>query len=281
MFGGGAVVSGRRIRAIGARVAVVASVIGLGVAVASSPASSSQVAIPSPVAGGWQLNGSASVVSSASPPNLQLTSATGFQAGSAFWPTAVPGVGITAAFDISIGGGTGADGETFTLADASVTSPAALGGHGGSLGYGGIKGLAIGFDTYKNAVNPSNNFVGIATGAGTATGTLNWAVTSTAVPALRNTVHHVVVTTTSSGVTVALDGTQVLGYATALPASVLDGVHGRHGRGDRRPRRARTCPSPPAPRRPPSSPPSAPPRARRREARRSPSPGAASRGRRP
>ena len=187
------------------------------------------VAIPSPVAGGWQLNGSASVVSSASPPNLQLTSATGFQAGSAFWPTAVPGVGITAAFDISIGGGTGADGETFTLADASVTSPAALGGHGGSLGYGGIKGLAIGFDTYKNAVNPSNNFVGIATGAGTATGTLNWAVTSTAVPALRNTVHHVVVTTTSSGVTVALDGTQVLSYTTALPASVLMGFTGGTG----------------------------------------------------
>jgi hypothetical protein len=188
--------------------------------------------IPSPVVGGWQLNGIASIVSSATPPNLQLTPATSYQAGSAFWPSAVPGVGISAGFDLSIHGGTGADGETFTLADASVASASALGGHGGSLGFGGIKGIAVAFDTFKNAVNPSNNFVGIATGPGPGTGTLNWALTNTAVPALRNTVRHVVVTTTSTGLTVSLDGTQVLSYTTALPPSVLIGFTAGTGGGN-------------------------------------------------
>ena len=39
----------------------------------------------------------------ASPANLQLTPATNWQSGSAFWPTAVPGVGISASFDMFIG----------------------------------------------------------------------------------------------------------------------------------------------------------------------------------
>jgi hypothetical protein len=49
-------------------------------------------AIPSPLAGGWQLNGSAKLVPSGTPPNLQLTAALSNEAGTAFWPTGVPGV---------------------------------------------------------------------------------------------------------------------------------------------------------------------------------------------
>jgi hypothetical protein len=192
-------------------------------------AGSSSVAIPSPTAGGWQLNGSAALESSASPPNLQLTAATANEAGSAFWPTPLPGVGISAAFDASIGSGTGADGLTFTLADASATAPTAVGAAGGGLGFGGIKGIAVSMDTFKNAVNPSNNFVGIATGAGTAPGTLNYVTTNSSIASLRGTVHHFVVTTSATGLTVTMDGSQVLSFATTLPADVLVGFTGGTG----------------------------------------------------
>src|SRR5581483_1076395 len=123
-------------------------------------------AVPSPVAGGWQLNGSAQLMPFASPPDLQLTPATNWQAGSAFWPTSVPGAGITAAFDVFLGSsssGSGADGMTFVLADASVTKATALGVNGGGEGFSGIHGIAVSFDTWQNASDPSSNFVGIAT----------------------------------------------------------------------------------------------------------------------
>ena len=192
-------------------------------------AGTSPVVIPSPTAGGWQLNGSATLVSSASPPNLQLTAATANQAGSAFWPKAVAGVGISAAFDASIGSGTGADGLTFTLADASAASPTALGSAGGGEGFAGVKGIAVSLDTYQNSVNPSGNFVGIATGQGPTAGTLQYVTTNSSIASLRSTVHHFVVTTFSTGLTVTMDGSQVLTYATSLPASVLVGFTGGTG----------------------------------------------------
>ena len=53
--------------------------------------------------------------------------------------------------------------------------------------------------------------------------------TNTSIPSLHNTVHHFVVTTTSTGITVTMDGTQVLNYATSLPPSVLVGFTGGTG----------------------------------------------------
>ena len=94
-----------------------------------------------------------------------MTPATNWVAGSAFWPTPVPGAGITAAFDEFIGPGAGADGMTFTLADASVTAPTALGANGGGEGFSGITGVAVSLDTWQNGADPSSNFVGIATDA--------------------------------------------------------------------------------------------------------------------
>jgi hypothetical protein len=184
--------------------------------------------IPSPLDGGWQLNGNAVLNAAASPPNLQLTSATNWQAGSAFFPIPLPGVGITAAFDVYIGGGNGADGLTFTLADASVTAPTALGGVGGGEGFSGITGLAVSLDTWQNSVNPSNNFVGIAA-TNSEQQQLNYVDTNTSIPPLQNAVHHVVVTTTSTGVTVTIDGDEVLNYATTLPPYVLVGFTGGTG----------------------------------------------------
>ncbi len=183
--------------------------------------------VPSPVSGGWQLNGTSVLNTTASPPNLELTAAVNWQAGSAFYPTPVPGAGITAAFDAYIGSstsGAGADGLTLTLANASATQPSALGENGGGEGFSGISGIAVSLDTWQNAVNPSNNFVGIANGPVPGAGNeLNYVVTNTSIPALRDTVNHFVVTTTSTGITVTMDGTQVLSYTTALPPYVLIG----------------------------------------------------------
>ena len=144
-------------------------------------------------------------------------------------PKAVAGVGISVAFDASIGSGTGADGLTFTLADASAASPTALGSAGGGEGFAGVKGIAVSLDTYQNSVNPSGNFVGIATGQGPTAGTLQYVTTNSSIASLRSTVHHFVVTTFSTGLTVTMDGSQVLTYATSLPASVLVGFTGGTG----------------------------------------------------
>ena len=184
--------------------------------------------VPSPVAGGWQLNGAAQLVTTASPPNLQVTPATNYVAGSAFWPTPVPGVGMSAAFDEFIGPGSGADGLTFTLADASVTQPTALGVNGGGEGFSGINGIAVSLDTWQNGADPSNNFVGIATASPPAQ-SLNYVRTNSTVPSLVGGVHHFVVTTSSTGLTVSMDGTQVLTYTTSLPPYVLVGFTGATG----------------------------------------------------
>jgi hypothetical protein len=189
----------------------------------------SPVPVPSPVSGGWQLNGSAQLVTTTSPANLQLTAATNYEAGSAFWPTVVPGVGITAAFDDFIGSGTGADGEAFVIADASVTQPTALGINGGGEGFSGIKGIAVSLNTYMDTNYPSSNFVGIANGPGLTQDSLNFLTTNSSIPPLHNALHHFVVTTFSTGLTVTMDGTQVLNYATSLPSSVLVGFTGGTG----------------------------------------------------
>ncbi len=184
--------------------------------------------VPSPVVGGWTLLGSSSVVSSTSPATLQLTSATANQAGTAFYPTAVPGAGITASFDALIDSGTGADGLTFMLADATAGQPI-LGVTGGGLGFSGNKGLAVALDTYHNQVNPSANFVGVATGAGPSPDTLTWGATATNVASLRGTPVHVSVTTTTSGLNVTVNGAQVITYTGTIPSNVYVGFTGGTG----------------------------------------------------
>src|ERR1019366_9168362 len=84
-----------------------------GTGVSSSGATS----VPSPTTGGGTMLGSAAVVSSPSPANLQLTNASsaGHEAGLAYYPTAVSGVGVTATFDALLEDGTGAEGLAFAL----------------------------------------------------------------------------------------------------------------------------------------------------------------------
>lgn len=180
--------------------------------------------IPSPVLGGWKLNGTALISGS----SLELTPATGtLKAGSAFWPTAVDPRAMRVDFDAYIGGGTGADGMTFAIQNAAATgaSPSKLGVRGGGLGFSGIPGIATALVEYKNSVAPSNNFAGISDGpvSSTSTDLLHWIATANLVPKLQNQTHHITVTTAAGTLTIAVDGTQVLSRAVTLPTSAYVG----------------------------------------------------------
>jgi len=184
---------------------------------------------------GWQLNGVAHLNAG----SLVLTQAEmGGQVGSAFWKTAMPVATLDASFDITLGDGEGADGMTFTLLDAGVASPFALGGGGGGLGFSGVTGVAIAFDTYKNGTDPSNNFVGITTGPG-ATGPDNlvWQATSTTIAALRGVpavthpvrVHVDTDAAQKTTLVVEIDGLVALTLPITLPPQVFAGFTGATG----------------------------------------------------
>jgi len=184
---------------------------------ASPPPGQSAVAPPG---GGWRVNGSAQMVGS----GLQLTPAAPDLAGSAIYPVPVPSDGLTAQFTAQIGGGTGADGLTFSLLNPAASSPRSLGGYGWKLGFGGLSGVAIVLDTYKNAGDPSSNFIGIATGV---TGSsLAFAQTNSQIPPLRQGSHTVGVSVSGGTITVTLDGTQYLSATVSLPPQVLVGFTG-------------------------------------------------------
>jgi len=68
--------------------------------------------------------------------------------------------------------------------------------------------------------------MGIATGQGATAGTLAYVTTNSSIASLRNTVHHFVVTTFSTGLTVTMDGSQVLTCATSLPRRSWSGSPG-------------------------------------------------------
>jgi hypothetical protein len=182
--------------------------------------------IPDPSAGGWQLNGNTKLEGA----NLVLTAASGNQVGSAFWPTAVDPRNLAYEFTISIGGGSGADGLALVIGDATKgAKPTSLGEPGGGLGFGKIPGFAVAFDTFKNAVNPSNNFAGISDGAGTAAGTLHWLSTFTPASSLRTGTHKVKVSTAAGAIAVWLDGTKLGSVAVTLPSSGYIGFSGGTG----------------------------------------------------
>jgi hypothetical protein len=182
--------------------------------------------IPDPSAGGWQLNGSASLEA----PSLVLTGATSFQAGSAFWPVQLDSHNLSIEFELSIGGGSGADGLALVFADASRGAlPTSLGEDGGALGFGGVPGLALAFDTFKNAANPSSNFVGVSDGLGSGAGLLHWLGTANLAAPLRNANHHVKVLTANGAIALWIDGAKVGSLPVTLPSKSYIGFSAGSG----------------------------------------------------
>src|SRR4029450_5114261 len=79
----------------------------------AAPITSGGTGLPQPGTG-WRFNGSAAM----NGPDVVLTPAETGQAGSVFYTTPVRTDGLTASFNVTIGGGTGANGQTFALLDA-------------------------------------------------------------------------------------------------------------------------------------------------------------------
>ena len=184
--------------------------------------------IPAPAGGGWKLNRLATLVGG----NLQLTDAsTQYSMGTAFWPTPITAAtGFTVSFDSTIGGGTGGDGVALVFADAGAGATAtSIGASGSGLGYSGIPGYALALDTYKNGTDPSNNFIGLATGGDPNNkSNLVWKATSTAVPALR-ALHHLTVVVANNTLTTTIDGAQALSTTITVPTNTLIGFTAGNG----------------------------------------------------
>jgi hypothetical protein len=173
--------------------------------------------LPAPWAGGWQVNGQASVAGAA----LTMTPNVAAASGSAFWPTAVATANLHAVFDITIDQGNGADGAAFVLGNpAAGAQPTMVGGSGGALGAAGIPGVAVTFDTFQNTGDPSNNFIGIAVSGG---GLTYSGRTSTAIPALRNSTQTIDVQVAGGVITVKVGGVTKLTSTLALPATAYVG----------------------------------------------------------
>ena len=178
-----------------------------------------------PPGSAWSHNGSATISAGV----LRTTPATSNLAGSSFFTAPLASSHLTVEFDQTINSGTGADGQTLTFADASKATPASLGVKGGGLGFSGIPGIAVGFDTYKGTGAPSSNFVGVADGAGTTTDSLHWLFTASSIPNLRTATRHVKVEALNGAITVWIEGTKALSGAVTLPSKVLLGFTGGTG----------------------------------------------------
>lgn len=175
-------------------------------------------AIPAPSAGGWVANGSAIQ----SGQDTILTPNTATVAGDIVYPNVVAGVGLHAQFTAQIGGGTGADGMTFAILDATKDNSHSLGATGGAVGYGSLSGVAVVLDTFANQGDPSNNFIGIATGVtGANRESLTYLATMPAPTSLLVGTHTIDVTTTATSLTVILDGGTPLTTTVAVPPRAL------------------------------------------------------------
>ena len=138
---------------------------------------------------------------------------------------------MTVEYDATIGGGTGADGLALVFGDASRgATPTSVGQGGGGLGFSGIPGVAVALDTFKNAANPSSNFAGVSDGpVSTAADLLHWLATANLATSLENATNHIKVVTTSTTLTVFVNGTQVLSTNVTLPTSAYLGFSGGTG----------------------------------------------------
>ena len=177
--------------------------------------------LPYPSWKSWTFTGGASVGKG----GMQLTGTAKGQTAGAFEKAPAHPFGMKAVFQVFLGGGSGGEGTAFVMADASRTTPATLGAGGAGLGYAGLPGLAVVFDTQRQDGEPAMPVVGLVTG-GTGSG-LHY-VASSSTPQLRGRWHKVVVTVTrapskepyaAATVTVIMDGRKR--FAAAVPAAML------------------------------------------------------------
>ena len=180
-----------------------------------------RVAMPKVSASAWRFTGGAKTTST----GLQLTDTGQQRTGGAFAIKPANLLGLTANFSVFLGGGSGGEGMAFVMADASTNTPTSLGAGGTGLGYGGLDGLAIAFDTVHQNGEPPTPTVGLV-GGGASSNLLYF--TSKLVPNLRGAWHKVTVLVArapstsavqEATVTVTMDGKRL--FAAAVPGAAL------------------------------------------------------------
>jgi len=150
-------------------------------------------------------------------------------ASTAFCPHSVSAATLDVTFDFSMAGGTGGDGMTLVLADASRVSTDAVGAAAGGLGISGVPSYVVAFDTVRNVGDPSANFVGVFQSKSSSGQTITWLSTNTSVPALRSAAHRAHVFSDGGELAVELDDAEVLRVALNLPSDVLVGFSASTG----------------------------------------------------
>ena len=188
---------------------------------------------------------------------LRLTQAIGSDQGGIVSLNTFPSsAGFTASFTAVSYGGSGADGISLFLLDASQGAPAALGYAGGGLSYAGIAGgyIGIGIDEWGNFANPGcggggcsggpgflANTVGVRGSTATAnayigSATPGFSLWSNTSPRQNATQHTYTISMTAAGlVSVSIDGTTRLSNVNAfsqtgaIPAFLRVGIAGSTG----------------------------------------------------
>jgi len=182
-------------------------------AVSGVSVSSGTVKPPAP-GGGWSYNGNSFMDG----PDTRLTGALTSQNGSVVYPVAVASNGLRVKFNEQIGGGTGADGMTFSLLNPATASTG-MGSGGFGLGFAGLSGVAVVFDTHVTTGYPSSNFAAISSAA-TSAGVLKLTKAVNEIGQLRAGTHSVEVSVSGGVLTVFFDGEQIFGLNVTLPSTV-------------------------------------------------------------
>ena len=113
--------------------------------------------------GGWSYNGVATMSGGSS----LLTPATASLAGAMIEPAAVSPANLEAGFTSVMTGGTGGNGLTLSLFDASSVSASAVGNHGNGLGATGLAGIYVILATFTGGKVASSVAIGTNPASGT------------------------------------------------------------------------------------------------------------------
>ncbi|MEV6760829.1 choice-of-anchor D domain-containing protein [Streptomyces sp. NPDC051105] len=175
--------------------------------------------------GKWRTNGSAVPADGG---GVQLTPATGNQAGTAVYTEPLRTDGLRTTFTAKFGPGTGGRGMTLTLLDPDQNSPAALGGTGDSLGIAGRPGTVIALGSGWNNTLKVQNFVGVGrSSAGSSAIAYQSVVPLTT--SLRQGTHQVDIQVATGHLYVWIDGKPVMDATPTLTSTALVAFSGATG----------------------------------------------------
>ncbi len=185
--------------------------------------------IPAPNRQSWNFEGTASLAGS----TLVLTRNIQFEAGSAFWSTAITNRSFVANFTAQSLDGSGGNGAALVVDSTSglgkATSPP-LGGIGGEFGISDMTKLAVVVGEFAIPGTPSGHWIAISNGVDASTGNIRFIGTPVNLKvSTQDNPNDVIVVMGASTVNVYVDGVKVLERSVVLPKSFVVGFSGSTG----------------------------------------------------